>query len=147
MAKTYHVNGMIRFTNRLLGAFIRMGLMPTKMHLLTVRGRKTGKLYSTPVSLVISDNRRYVVAPYGVGSWVKNARANGEVMLTRGSSQETLKIRELAPQEAAPILKAYLGAEAITRPYFDVTLESPIEAFEAEAGAHPVFELLVPSGT
>jgi hypothetical protein len=30
----------------------------------------------------------------------------------------------------------------ITRPYFDVTPESSLDAFAAEASRHPVFELL-----
>lgn len=145
MAKTYQVNGATRFTNRVLSALIRMGIMPAKMHLLTVRGRKTGKLYAIPVSLVIAENRRYMVALNDMG-WVKNARVSGEVILTRGSRQETLKIRELPSTEAAPILKIYFTAEAITRPYFDVTLDSPMEAFEKEVSAHPVFELVAISG-
>ncbi|MCB9452700.1 MAG: nitroreductase family deazaflavin-dependent oxidoreductase [Anaerolineaceae bacterium] len=146
MAKTYQTNGVTRFANRILGSFIRMGIMPAKMHILTVKGRKTGKLYSTPVSLVMEGDRRYVVSPYGEVSWVKNARVSGEATLTRGSKQETRKLRELPPQEAAPILKAYITAEAITRQYFTVTVDSPVEAFEAEASAHPVFELLAGAG-
>jgi len=146
MAKIYHVNGLTRFSNRVMGVFIRLGLMPARMHLLTVGGRKSGKLYSNPVSLVVADDRRYLVAPYGVVGWVKNARTSGEVMLTRGPKRETLKIKELPLQEAAPIIKEYLKAEPLTRPYFTVTLESPVEAFEAEASAHPVFELLSSAG-
>jgi deazaflavin-dependent oxidoreductase (nitroreductase family) len=142
MAKAYHVTGLTRFSNRILGGLIRLGVMPARMYMLTVRGRKTGKLYSTPVSLVFADDRRYLVAPYGEGSWVKNARANGEVVLTRGSKQEAHKIRPLPPQEAAVILKAYIQSESITRPYFTATIDSPFEAFEVEASEHPVFELL-----
>ncbi|MCB9453303.1 MAG: nitroreductase family deazaflavin-dependent oxidoreductase [Anaerolineaceae bacterium] len=143
MAKTYQINGITRFVNRILVGLIRMGIMPAKMYVLTVRGRKTGKLYSMLVFPVIEGDRRYVVSPYGEVSWVKNARVSGEVTLARGSKQETLKLQELPAQEAAPILKAYITANAITRQYFTVTLESPMEAFEAEASAHPVFELLV----
>lgn len=143
MAKTYQINGITRFVNRILVGLIRMGIMPAKMYVLTVRGRKTGKLYSMLLFPVIEGDRRYVVSPYGEVSWVKNARVSGEVTLARGSKQETLKLQELPAQEAAPILKAYITANAITRQYFTVTLESPMEAFEAEASAHPVFELLV----
>lgn len=143
MAKTYQINGITRFVNRILVGLIRMGIMPAKMYVLTVRGRKTGKLYSMLVFPVIEGDRRYVVSPYGEVSWVKNARVSGEVTLARGSKQETLKLQELPAQEAAPILKAYITANAVIRQYFTVTLESPMEAFEAEASAHPVFELLV----
>lgn len=143
MAKTYQINGITRFVSRILVGLIRMGIMPAKMYVLTVRGRKTGKLYSMLLFPVIEGDRRYVVSPYGEVSWVKNARVSGEVTLARGSKQETLKLQELPAQEAAPILKAYITANTITRQYFTVTLESPMEAFEAEASAHPVFELLV----
>ena len=142
MAKTYQAGTAARFVNRILGTFIRLGVMPENMHLLSVRGRKSGKLYTNPVSMVTWQSRRYVVAPYGEVGWVKNARASGEIILRRGSKQESLKIKELAPWDAAPILKKYLIAEAITRPYFDVTLDSPLEDFEVEAPAHPVFEVL-----
>ena len=73
---------------------------------------------------------------------MKNARLSREVILTRGFKQEAPKIQELSPEEAALILKAYFTAEAITRPYFNVTLDSPLTAFEKETGVHPVFELL-----
>lgn len=116
--------------------------MPQKMHVLTVPGRKTGKLYSTPVSIVTSESGRYLVSPYGEVSWVKNARVSGEVMLRRGSTRETRKIKELPPAEAASILKTYVTQEPITRPYFDLTPEPSMADFTAEASAHPVFELL-----
>jgi deazaflavin-dependent oxidoreductase (nitroreductase family) len=142
LAKVYVVNGTTRFSNRILATFINLGVMPQKMHVLTVPGRKTGKLHSTPVSIVTSESGRYLVSPYGEVSWVKNARVSGEVMLRRGSTRETLKIKELPPAEAASILKTYVSQEPITRPYFNLTPEPSMADFTAEASAHPVFELL-----
>ena len=43
--------------------------------------------------------------------------------------------------EAAPVLQEYVRRVKQARPYFDATPESPVEAFEAEAGKHPVFRL------
>jgi hypothetical protein len=54
---------------------------------------------------------------------------------------EQLTAIELSPQQAAPVLRAYLMHAPIVRPYFDVTAESPIEDFIAEAPRHPVFTL------
>ncbi len=144
MPKTYQVNGAVRFSNRMAVAMIRLGIVPKNLHVLTVRGRQSGALYSNPVSLVFANKKRYLVSPYGIVSWVKNARAAGEVTLTRGSKQETLKIREAPPAEAAPVLKLYFTNQPITRPYFSVTMDSPVEAFEAEVAQHPVFELITP---
>jgi deazaflavin-dependent oxidoreductase (nitroreductase family) len=142
MPKVYRTTPIVRFFNSIMKVLIRLGFMPQPMHVLTVRGRKSGKLYKTPVSLIIHDDKRYLVSPYGEVNWVKNARTSGAVTLAHGRKQETYHIQELAPTDAAPILKEYMNRETITQPYFNVTSQSPVEAFEAEAAAHPVFELV-----
>jgi deazaflavin-dependent oxidoreductase (nitroreductase family) len=147
MAKTYRVTPTIRFFNRLMTFMVRRGIAPRTMHVLTVRGRRSGNNYSTPVSLLMRERQRFLVSPYGEVSWVKNARAAGEVTITRGGRHERLNLRELRPAEAAPYLKAYVSTEDIVRPYFDAAPDAPLDAFEAEAASHPVFELLpIPAG-
>ncbi len=132
---------MVRLVNRLMIRLNHWGIAAPNSYVLTVRGRKTGKAYSAPVLLVEENGQRWLVAPYGEVSWVRNARAAGEVTLSRGSRSETLKIREADPQESAPILKKYITREGIVRPYFDVQPDAPLEAFVAEAPCHPVFQL------
>lgn len=127
--------------NRLSAGLIRWRIGPPHRYLLTVRGRKTGKSYSAPVTIVESEGKRWLVAPYGEVPWVQNARAAGEVTLTRGSKSETLAIRELPVHERAPILKQYVALEPIVLPYFEAHADSPLEAFAADAQAHPVFLL------
>lgn len=141
MLRTYQVNSVVRIVNRLSRALIERGLGPKHRYCLTVRGRKTGKEYSAPVTLVEQDSKRYLVAPYGEMNWVRNARAAGSVTLTRGQSSETLSISQVSSAEGAPVLKAYLALEPITRPYFEAKPDSPFEAFIAEAPRHPVFVL------
>ena len=141
MSKQYQVNSIVRLVNRVMIRLNRWGIAASNSYVLTVRGRKTGKAYSTPVSLIEENDQRWLVAPYGEVSWVRNARAVGEVMLSRGSRSETLKIREAGPQESAPILKKYITRTGIVRPYFDVQPDSPLEAFAAEVPHHPVFRL------
>lgn len=142
MAKEYQVNRRVRFVNAMMTRMIRWNIAPARTYLLTVRGRKTGKPYSTPVTLVEKEDKRWLVAPFGEVNWVKNARAAGEVSLFRSGVTETCKIQELGPKESAPILKEFINLEGgIVRPYFDVQPDSPLEAFEAEASGHPVFLL------
>lgn len=141
MAKTYQMNAMNRFVNRVMMQLTRLGIGPKNYAILTVTGRKSGKLYSTPISLVIHDGQRYMVAPYGDVSWVKNARAAGEVTLQRGKVTETLGFTELEPADAGPILQIYYGHEAITRPYFDVPDNPTLDDFVQDAPNHPVFLL------
>jgi deazaflavin-dependent oxidoreductase (nitroreductase family) len=111
------------------------------MHILTVRGRKSGRPRSTPVLLVIDGERRWLVAPYGEREWVKNARAAGEVELTRARRTTRHTIQELAPEEAAPVLREYLRTTPIVKRFFDVTPDAPLEEFAVEAGRHPVFRV------
>jgi len=81
----------------------------------------------------------WLVVPYGEVGWVRNARVAGQVTLARGGKTEIVSIRELGPQESAPILKQYIALEGIVRPYFDVQPDAPLGAFAAEAPRHPVF--------
>jgi hypothetical protein len=94
------------------------------------------------VTLVEEGPCRWLVAPYGERSWVKNARAAGLVELRRGRKTERLHVDEVPPAERAPILRHYLRQVPFTREFFDVGPEAPIESFAAEAHRHPVFRLV-----
>jgi len=142
--KPYRLSYWRRALNAIVRPLARTGLTGPRTHLLTVPGRRTGKPWSTPVSIVRVDDRRWLVAPYGDRNWVKNARAAGRVELRRGRSDERLAVRELPLDEAVPVLREYYRLGRVTHPFFDVTLESSDAEWLAEAPRHPVFELLVP---
>ena len=74
-------------------------------------------------------------------SWVHNARAAGRVTIRHGRGTRHYVIREVGPEEAAPVLKRYIGIAGAARPYFQASKDSPVEDFVAEAQRHPVFEL------
>jgi deazaflavin-dependent oxidoreductase (nitroreductase family) len=141
VAATYKPTVLRKAGNRLVAPLARLGLAGSRTHVLTVRGRRTGRRYSTPVQLVFLDGARWLVAPYGERAWVKNARAAGIVELTRARKTERLRIEEVGPEKAAPVLREYLRKTPIVRPYFDATRDSPLEEFAAEASRHPVFRL------
>jgi deazaflavin-dependent oxidoreductase (nitroreductase family) len=131
-----------RILNWLITPPARLGLAGRRTHILTVAGRKTGKRYSTPVQLVIDGERRWLVAPYGERSWVKNARAAGEVELTRALRTTRHAVEEVGPEEAAPVLREYLRTTPIVKRFFEAGRDDPLEAFVAEASRHPVFRVL-----
>jgi deazaflavin-dependent oxidoreductase (nitroreductase family) len=141
VATTYRLSPGRRAANHLVRLLLKLGLMPGPTYLLTVSGRRTGRPMSTPVTLVVEGNNRWLVAPYGDVAWVRNARAAGQIILSRGGRSETLSIRELDATDAAPVLQRYVTRVPITRPYFDAKPDSPLTAFEAEAPRHPVFAL------
>jgi deazaflavin-dependent oxidoreductase (nitroreductase family) len=120
----------------------RLGLVGPRTHLLTVPGRRSGRLWTTPVSLVELGGERYAVAPYGERNWVRNARAAGRVELRRGRSRESVGVEELEPEAAVPVLREYYRRGLVTRPFFDVTLTSPDADWLAEAPRHPVFRVV-----
>jgi deazaflavin-dependent oxidoreductase (nitroreductase family) len=110
-------------------------------HILTVPGRKTGRLYSTPVDLIELEGQRWLVAGYGPASWVTNARAAGEVTLSRGRRSDRFKVEEVAPEAAVPVLRRYIDEIRVTRAYFDANPASADEEIAAELPKHPVFRL------
>jgi len=142
---TYRVTLPRLILNRLVMAYVRLGLPPGKYHLMTVRGRKSGLFHTTPISVMKINGKRWLVAPYGERQWVKNARAAGQVVLRRGRRSEVVAIEEeLDSLQSAPVLQRYVTEEPITRRFFDATPLSPLQDFIAEAPRHPVFRIVDP---
>ena len=141
MTKKYRVTWVTRLINRPFAWLARRGLGADFRYVLTVNGRRSGRAYTTPVDAIEHDGRRWLVAAYGVTNWVRNARAAGEVQLSRGEDVQHMQIREVEPDEAAPVLRRYLELVPVTRPYFAVGPDASLETLAAEAEAHPVFEL------
>src|SRR6266496_6520643 len=97
-----------RFFNRGFGFLVGLGLSPSYNYLLEVRGRKSGKVYSTPVNLHEFGGKQYLIAPRGRSQWVRNAEAAGEVTLKKRGQRQTFKLRPLAETEKPEVLKSYL---------------------------------------
>jgi deazaflavin-dependent oxidoreductase (nitroreductase family) len=144
MARTYRIGAGTKAVNAVFRAMTRLGLGKGYRHVLTVVGRTTGRPYSIPVDVMAADGQRRLVAAYGVTSWVRNVRVNGDVTLSRGGRSERLRVVELDAQQSVPVLRQYLREVPVTRPYFDVDATSTDEEFAAESKRHPVFLLLPP---
>ena len=130
--------------NALVRPLARFGLAGRSTHVLTVPGRESGRLWSTPVSIVRDGGERWLVAPYGERNWVKNARAAGWVELRRGRRRERLAVDEVDAEHAVPVLREYYRRFRVTRPFFEVTLEASHDEWLAEASRHPAFRLRSP---
>jgi deazaflavin-dependent oxidoreductase (nitroreductase family) len=142
LAAPYRQTRIRRLGNALVTPLARFGLAGKRTHILTVPGRRSGRRYSTPVQLVIDDGQRWLVAPYGEREWVKNARAAGEVELTRAGRTKRYRVDEVSAEAAAPVLREYLRRTPIVKPYFDADADAPLEVLAAEAPRHPVFRLV-----
>src|SRR3954454_4463163 len=108
MAKTAQVPAYVQVGNavtlallragvKLVGPYMFFGNYP--MYLLTVRGRKSGQPRTISIAIIQRNGKRYVGSPFGIVDWVRNLRAAGEPILTRGRRSETINATELAPSE------------------------------------------------
>jgi hypothetical protein len=88
MAKSYRLSPGARLINSVFRLMTRLGLGASYRYVLTVPGRTTGRLYSTPVDVIEAAGYRWLVAAYGPSNWVRNTRAAGEVRLSRGGRSE-----------------------------------------------------------
>jgi deazaflavin-dependent oxidoreductase (nitroreductase family) len=138
-------NAAERIFNRLFGFLVGLGLGLSHYYLLEIRGRKTGRTYSTPVDLLVFNGKRFLVSPRGQSQWVRNAVATGEVALKKGRIRQRFRIRPVPDAEKPEILKAYLDRfKPTVQRYFPVRAGSPAEVFTELTPHYPVFEL-VPS--
>ncbi len=132
-----------RFFNKFFGFLVGLGLGFSYNYLLQVRGRRSGRLYSTPVNVVVLDGKRFLVAPRGNTQWVRNAVATGTVFLKRGRRSDEFALRPVTDEQKPEILKAYLDSYKTTvQRYFPIPAGSPTENFRALAARYPVFELI-----
>ncbi len=132
-----------RIFNSAFGVLVGLGLGLRHNYLLQVRGRKTGRVHSTPVNVLELMGRRFLVAGRGRTQWVRNAEVAGEVQLTRGRNRQRCRLRAVSGDEKPPILSAYLHRFRPTvQRYFPLPAGSAPDAFTRIADRYPVFELL-----
>ena len=132
-----------RAFNRAFGFLVGLGLGFSHNYLLQVRGRKSGKIYSTPIDLLELGGKRFLVAPRGRTQWVRNAEAAGEVTLKKGKTSLKFRLRTIPDADKPQILKAYLDSfKREVQTYFPVPAGSPVEEFGPLAQSYPAFELI-----
>lgn len=131
-----------KFFNRAFGFFVGLGFGLEHNYLLQVRGRKSGRVYSTPVNVLDVEGKRYLVAPRGRTQWVRNAETVGEITLKKGRYRQSFRLRPIPDSEKPQLLKLYLERFATTvQRYFPVQAGSDRDAFHELAPNYPVFEL------
>jgi deazaflavin-dependent oxidoreductase (nitroreductase family) len=150
----------LRLVNPLARRLISAGL-PTGAPnvLLTMRGRRSGKLRAVPLGMLEFDGRWFVQTSYGETGWVANLRADGEAAVIQpGGRRVPVQAIELPPDEGGAVLRrallrfrlsrvlrTLLGPDA--RPPVGVLLklrrriDDTAEEYAAAARRYPLFEL------
>lgn len=130
--------------NRAIVALQRRGVTIGTMRPLSVPGRKSGELHTTPVSPLTVDGRRYVVGGFPDADWVKNARAAGWGVLAHGREEDWVNLVELPPEARASVLREFPREVPHGVRFFVRTgiVESPEpESFASAAPRCPVFRI------
>lgn len=131
-----------RVFNKAFGVLVGLGLGLRHNYLLQVEGRRTGRVYSTPVNVLELDGKRLLVAPRGRTQWVRNAETAGAVTLRRGWSRRRFRVRAVPSADKPRILSAYLDRYRLTvQRYFPVRAGAGPAAFTELVDRYPVFEL------
>ena len=131
-----------RLFNNAFGLIVRLGGGTKDSFELEVRGRKSGKIFRTPVNLLEFKSKRFLIATRGETQWTRNARAAGELTLRKGSKRLKFKARELAIEEKSEVLKEFLERFATTvKRFYTASPGAPLSEFATDAAKMPVFEL------
>ena len=129
--------------NGAFGFVVGLGMGPSYMYLLQVKGRRTGRNYSLPVNLLEFQGKKFLVAPRGRTQWVRNAEASDQITLRKGKFRRNYRLRPLADSDKLEILKLYLDSyKSAVQRYFSIPAGSPPDAFRNVAADYPVFELI-----
>ena len=143
MYKGNRPNGLTQFINRVYALVASAGLFPDWMVTLEVTGRKSGKLIVLPVVIGKKGPERYLVSMLGNSAgWVQNVRAaQGQAWIRSGRRRE-VRLEEVPVAQRAPIIKAYLRRAPGARPHVPISMDAPVEAFEAIAAEYPCFRIV-----
>ena len=135
-------NWIAKILNGAIANSASKSVSPDGVVALEVIGRKSGKVVSFPLVMVIVDGQRYLASMLGDNAqWVRNVRAAGGKAVLRSGGQEDVLLEEIPANQRAPLLKAYLQAAPGARPHVPVDMDAPIVEFERIAADYPVFRV------
>lgn len=144
--RTARAPSFVGLFNPIASRLLKVGPLLGPNALITIRGRKTGQLRTTPVALVDIGGRRWVIGTFGETNWVRNLRAAGEASVTVGRVQRNVRADELTVSDREAFFRDTLG------PYVRSLKIGPLlisalgagDILDDPAGAaehRPVFEL------
>jgi hypothetical protein len=131
----------LKYANRINVGLLRRGIGPGSQRLLSIPGRTTGLLRTTPVAVVAMEAERYIVAGYETSDWVKNARAAGWGTIGRGRTSERVTLTEVSPEQGIPVLRKFAREVRGGRSFLTVRADGSNADFLVASAHHPVFQL------
>lgn len=135
----------VPFFNALAKPLLALGVPMGPDVLLTVRGRRSGRPRTTPVTLCEYGGRRGFISPFGETNWARNLRVAGTATIRFGRRSEAIRAVELDHDEAVRFIREVIAPIAATTKVGDwfvrhidkIDLDHP----EETAMGKPIFEV------
>jgi deazaflavin-dependent oxidoreductase (nitroreductase family) len=139
------VSPFLKFGNKMMEVFHGIGLPVGPMHLLKVKGRRSGREFTNPVAPVKVGGTQYILQAFPESDWVKNVRAAGQGTLVRGRKAQRVKLIEVPPQERGAIAREFpkqvpMGAGIFVKN--GVVADKSPTSFEQAAPGIPIFRVI-----
>jgi deazaflavin-dependent oxidoreductase (nitroreductase family) len=142
MYRTGHPNRLAAAMNRGWAILGSLGVWRSRLLVLEVRGRRTGRPVTFPLVWVRYEGERYLVSMLGAHtSWVANVRAAGGHAVIRQRGRQPVVLQEVPVAQRAPVLRAYLHRAPGGRPHIPVDRHAPVADFVPIAADYPVFRI------
>ncbi len=125
------------------------GTLPWSLPVLVVPGRRSGRPRRTPLTVHERGGERFVLGGFPAADWIRNVRAaGGRALLVTDGVEESVRLVELDPAEAEPVLREWPqvapdGVEMMRDA--GVVIDVTPDALAAVAGVCPVFRLDAPA--
>jgi deazaflavin-dependent oxidoreductase (nitroreductase family) len=131
----------LKLLNRINRPLLVRGIGPAPQHLLSIPGRRSGRLRTTPVAVITYRSNRYIIAGYAGSDWVHNARHAGWAELHRGRRTEHVRLDEVPVDQRPPILREFAREVPGGRAFLSVKPDATDAELAAAAVHHPTFRL------
>ena len=136
-------NRVATVVNRCVAAVHALGIAPNYLVTLEVAGRRSGRMVRLPLVMAVVAGERYLVSMLGEEvDWVRNVKAAGGSVSLRHGRREEVQLEEVAADQRAPVLKAYLQCAPGARPHLSIHKDAPLSEFEQVSSKYPVFRVV-----
>jgi hypothetical protein len=135
-------NWLARPLNHFWALAHALGIAPNYLVTLQVLGRRSGRLITFPLVMVVVDGERYLVSMLGTKvAWVSNLQATHFRALLRHGRTEEVQLDEIPLEQRGRVIQAYARRAPGARAHLPVAVDAPLAAFEAIAAQIPVFRV------
>lgn len=130
-----------RLMNAIFSAMVRLGIIAG--HLMSVPGRKSGKMRTIPLYVLRYEDQRWLVAGYAGSDWVKNVRAAGWCQLTHNRKKERVQVIEVDDLEVrSVVLREFVRKAPGANRGYSISPDAPLEEYTTIAPEHPIFRVI-----